>query len=334
MNGGWVVVVAHFIGVVLGASSEAVILRNGARFAGEIIENDERGVRIRVDGGKEMRFDPNEVKSIETSRSPRHQLGQSSLDRRDFDTALSELRQARDEEKRGWAQQEIDRLSYRALLGKGELEQAGKLYLTIAESRTDLEWLGEAPLFWAEEELLPASGLAAARGWLHDERPLARLIAGSWLIGTAQHDDAKAVLDELQTLDARIGGLARGQLWRAPVTPPKVEDLLRWKLSVSRLPVPLRAGPLYVLAVSQSRAGLAKEAAISYLQVAYIYRPDSNLAAQSLLGAGQASMKAGMTEDALKILQELVSSFPGSVWAMEAQKRMSQPIVEESTLAP
>lgn len=316
------------------ADAEAVVLRNGTKIAGEIVESDERGVRLRLSGGNEMLFSLAEVKGVETHRTPRHQLGQSSLDRRDYDAALSELRQARDEEKRGWAIREIDRLRYRAFLGKGELDEAAKLFLEIAETRKDAEWLGEAPLVWAEDETLTPGALAAARGWLHDERPLAQLIGASWLIGTAQHEDARVVLDELQTLEPRIGGLARAQLWRAPLSPPTADDLARWRLSISRLPEPLRGGPMFVLAVAQRRAGLEKESAISYLWVAYIYRPNSPLAARSLLGAGQASMKAGMTADAQKILRELMDTFPGSVWAMEAQKKMSESPTQEEPRGP
>jgi tetratricopeptide (TPR) repeat protein len=316
------------------ADIDAVVLHNGAKISGQIVENDERGVRLRLDGGKEMLFSPAEVKSIETLRTPRHQLGQSSLDRRDYSEALSELRQAREQEKRDWAIREIDRLCYRAFLGKGDLDEAAKLYLVIAESRTDVEWLGEAPLIWAEDETISPAALAAARGWLHEERPLAQLIGASWLIGTAQHEDARVVLDELQTLEPRIGGLARAQLWRAPLSAPTTDDLARWRLSISRLPQPLRGGPMFVLAVAQRRAGLEKESAISYLWVAYVYRPNSPLAARSLLGAGQASMKAGMTVDAQKIWRELMDTFPGSVWAMEAQKKMSESPIQEDLRGP
>jgi hypothetical protein len=315
---------------------EAIVLRNGARIVGEILDFDERGARIRADGGKEMVFLPAEIERVDAPRTPRHQLGQSSLDRREFDAALSELRQAREEETRSWAQREIDRLCYRALLGKGDLDEATKLYLVIAESRTDRQagldalWLAEAPLVWAEDETISPAALAAARGWLHEDRPLARLIAASWLIGSAQHEDARAVLDELQTSDPRVGGLARAQLWRAPPASPTAEDLARWKLSVSRLPIPLRAGPMYVLALAQSRAGLQEQAAISYLWVAYIYRPGSTLAARSLLGAGESSMKAGMRADSQKIWRELMDTFPGSVWAMEAQKKMVELPAQEN----
>jgi tetratricopeptide (TPR) repeat protein len=334
MNGAWLAFIPIFMSLAGEPLAESVLLKNGARFVGEILENDERGIKVRIDGGKEMQFSANEVQGIKTPRLARHQLGQSSLDRRDYDAALTSLRQAREEEKRPWAQQEIDRLSYQALLGKGEIDQAARLYLDLSQSRTDIEWLGQAPLFWSEDETLPPSALVAARGWLHDDRPIARLMAASWLIGTAQHDDAKTVLDELQTLDSRLGGLARGQLWRAPKSPPKEEDLARWRLSVSRLPSSLRAGPMFVLAVSQDRAGQFEQAAISYLMVAYVYRPGSNLAARSLLGAGQASMKTGMADDARKILRELMTAFPGSVWAMEAQKKMAEPPSEEPTRAP
>jgi hypothetical protein len=45
-------------------------------------------------------------------------------------------------------------------------------------------------------------------------------------------------------------------------------------------------------------------------------------------------MKAGMTVDAQKIWRELMDTFPGSVWAMEAQKKMSESPIQEDLRGP
>ncbi len=41
-----------------------------------------------------------------------------------------------------------------------------------------------------------------------------------------------------------------------------------------------------------------------------------------------------MTADAQKILRELMDTFPGSVWAMEAQKKMSESPTQEEPRGP
>jgi tetratricopeptide (TPR) repeat protein len=304
----------------VGMADDAVLLKGGNRMVGEMIDYDDRGVRIQLTSGQQVFYPSRDIQSVETSRVEQHDQADIALERREYPQAIVLYRQALGTENRRWATVQIQTGLVRAYRQTGELDEAARLYFEIFAKRSDADIVSLAPIRWMEGQPCSDASIVAARGWLHDERPIARLLAASWLYTTAQRDDARTVLDELQTVEQRIGWMARAQLWRLPKEPPPEDLLKRMQQSVEKIPSNLRAGPQFTLAAAEESGGRLDHAALAYLRVAYIDAPGSDLAAEALLRAARISREIGHEADAQKILIEITRTFPGSVWASDAQK--------------
>lgn len=307
--------------VICGASAfaeDVVRLTNGQTLRGEIQSYDERGVEIRLDSGATSFHRPADVESVETTYSPPHEAAKEALARRDLDGAIVSLKAALAEEKRPWARLRIRAEMVRVYQTIGQWAQAGQLFLEISSQRTDMEVMAIAPLVW-QEEAVDELGLAQARQWMTDERPAARLLAASWLLGGADPIGAKSALEELVAVDARIGAMARAQLWRT-ANRPAPNEIDRFQAQIGRLPESVRSGPQFVLASLLEREGRHQDAALAFLWIAYVYSPGSDLSAEALLRAADSCRQCALLEDADRIYRQVVDDYPGTHWAARARK--------------
>lgn len=307
------------LGPLARPAEDAVRLANGATVRGEILEYDERGVRIRLDSGRASFFSSTEVEGVDSAYSPSHTLAREALARRDDAAAAALFREALDSEKRPWARHQIRAGLLQALRRLGKLDEAAQLFLEIYAGRDDADVLALAPLVWGEGGAVSPESLALAGRWLADESPAARLLAASWLLQGPGAKRAAETLAELQTLDQRIGWMARAQLWRLKEKPTG-EEIQRFRTLIGRMPASIRSGPQFALAASLAAHGDHEEAALAYLWVAYVYAPGGDLAAESLLRAAQASRRCGFSADSDKIYAEVVQVYPGTSWAVRAEK--------------
>jgi len=304
-------------------SAEAVVLNNGARIAGEILEWDERGLNIRLESQREVRYPLSDIKKVEAQRSPAHLEGSDALSRRDDEKAIAAFQKALTAEKRSWAVHQIRTGLIKAFRRKGQLDEAARIFLPIFEDRKDVDVLLLAPLVWTKDENISDSSLTLAKQWLTDSKPIAKLLAASWLLNSTPTGDPRTVLDELQTVDQRVGLLARAQLWRNLPEKASNDQLARMKSAIDKMPSIIRTGPQFAYASALAQAGQDKEAALAFLWISYVYDPGSDLAAEALLQGGLASKRAGFDKDAEKILKEVVQVYPGSNWATKAQNELA-----------
>jgi tetratricopeptide (TPR) repeat protein len=181
-----------------------------------------------------------------------------------------------------------------------------------------------APLIWSPEEKADDAALTAARRWLGDaERPLAQLVAASWLLGTNDESRAVAVLERLQTdRQQRIGWLARAQLWRMRLRTATANDIDRYQGLVEKMPLAIRAGPQYVLGLALEQSGRPTEAALAYLWVPFVYDRHWRLADDALFRAAATTAQAGFADDARSLYRTLVREYPTSPRAAEATRRL------------
>jgi hypothetical protein len=305
------------------ASEDAVRLANGATVRGEVLEYDERGVRIRLDSGRASFFPSAEVRGVDSDYVPSHTQANEALARRDDAAAAALFREALNVERRPWAHHQIRAGLIQALRRMGKLDEAGRLFLEIYAGRDDAEVLALAPLCWGEGGAVSPESLALAGRWLMDDSPAARLMAASWLLTSREGKRAAETLSELQTLDQRIGWMARAQLWRINRNPTP-EEVQRFRTLIGRMPAPIRSGPQFALAAGLAAQGNHEEAALAYLWIAYVYAPGGDLAAESLLRAAESSRRCGFSADSDKIYAEVVQVYPGTSWAVRAERERAR----------
>jgi hypothetical protein len=302
----------RFVGVALLSTldtdlavADSVQLQNGITISGEIVRYDEFAVTLQLSSGALREYPIGEILKVNASFCEAHRSADDALIHGNFAKANVDYRRAMETESRPWATQRIRIGLVRAMVGMGRWTEAAEQFLELAQRRHDDAILTAAPLVWSANVRVGDADRAAAQRWAADaEKPLAQLLAASWLVGTDDEPLAASVLERLMThADLRISRLARAQQWRARLGPASPQELERFRLLVEQVPATLRAGPLFVLALAYDRSDRPLDAALAYLRVAFIYQKNGPLTAEALFRAAQAAQRAGLSNDA-KILKK------------------------------
>lgn len=300
-------------------AEDVVRLTNGQTLRGQIQQYDERGVEIRLESGATPFYRTSQVESVESAFTQQHRAATEAMARRDYAGAIALLGAALDEERRPWARYQIQSALVRARQSLGKWDEAGRLFLEIVAARQDMEVMALAPLVWVGDEPLDKRSLLQARQWISDARPMARLIAASWLLAQPESGNGKETLEELVAVEPRIGAMARAQLWRVARS-TDANEIERFKAQIGRLPQSVRAGPQFVLADVLEREGRHEDAALAFLWIAYVYSPGSDLSAEALLRAANCCRQCSFLADADRIYGQVIDEYPGTPWAARAQK--------------
>jgi hypothetical protein len=176
-----------------------------------------------------------------------------------------------------------------------QFDRAGETFLVLLRSDPSTPWYSAIPLAWKPSQ--PVADLAQqATRWMADSQvPTAALLGASWLLATAQREQALETLGRLTSCpDPRVAILAEAQQWRGTVVTARLEDVQRWEQQVSRLDASLQAGPWFVVGQALARHNQHARAALAFLRVPILYPDDRDLAAESLLAAGEQLEKAEM----------------------------------------
>lgn len=320
----WWIVVTLLATPLAAFSVDEVKLKNGQTLRGQLLQYDERGIALRLDSGRVLSYPTSRVEKVGAILSEPHQFAEQALDERRYSEAVEQFRRAQQRESRQWALSRIDSGLVRALSSAGQFAEAGEAFLNISERRTDAEVMAMAPLVWQSEQKPRPEAIRQARQWLHDDRPVARLLGASWLLQTTDGEAAEKVLDQLATdPEQRVSWLARAQLWRLPKE-QDADEIARFRALIDKMPEPIRAGPQFMLGLAYQRANQPVDAALAFLWVPFTYAPETDLAAEATLLAAEASLQAGMGSDAEKLFREVIEKHPETSWAVTAKERLEQ----------
>lgn len=304
------------------AAVDEIRLKNGQTLRGELLRYDERGIALRIESGRVLQYPLNKVENVGAKLSDPHQQAEQAIDDGRFADAVRHFRNALQQEKRPWALSRIQSGMVKSLAADAQWAEAGEAFLQMVVERNDAEVMALAPLIWIDSHKPNTQTIQLAKQWLHDERPMARLLAASWLLGTIDGKAARDVMDQLTTFpEQRISWLARAQLWRGGIAANE-DEIDRFRLLIEKMPEPIRAGPQFVLAQAYEKSGKAVDAALAYLWIAYVYAPQSPLAAEATLRAAQSAEKAGLHPDAHKLFREVMEKHPGTEWASAAETHL------------
>ncbi len=133
------------------------------------------------------------------------------------------------------------------------------------------------PLCWTNESL-PQIALEQASTELPSANAANRLLAASWLLPTAQKDQAIQALRAIAEAKppSLLAKIASIQLWRELTPDQFAEQQQLLRTQVEELPIALQAGPLIVLAEKYRAIGQADEAADLLLSVGHLYEQPAN----------------------------------------------------------
>ena len=231
----------------------------------------------------------------------------------EYGAALDAYNEAVGGEPRVWVKRMILDSMVWAQRRSGQPVDAASTFLLLVQSDPTTPYMGAIPLEWQSAPPDPRTRQQAAV-WINDPRPVAQLIAASWLLSGGNRQQAIATLSQLadRSDDARIARLARTQLWRTELLTADAATLARWERYIAAMPPALRAGPTYLLGKSLARLGESEQAALELLKVPILYPEQAELAPEALAAAGGELEKLGRPREAARLYREAVRDYPQS----------------------
>jgi len=299
---------------------------------GAVLDYAASALRFRASGSGALRVYPSwQVVAVRTAQTKAHINGLLSLSQDKIPAAKSAFEQALKDENRAWVRRDILALLVRCALLQGDYESAGSHFELLYQSDPKTRHFKLIPLIWSPQA--PQAGLkAAARVWLTESSPAARLMAASVLLRDRRFSNkAHRALEEL-AVDAneRVRLLARAQLWRRRLLANDLSagEVFRWQKRTEAMPEDLRGGPYYVVARGYWQRGDYERAAAAFLWLPLIYADDHYLAARACLEAADALAHLGQRDAAATLYLEVTQRFRQTPFAQEASGILNSPSPE------
>ena len=258
------------------------------------------------------------------------ELGRKLGDAAEFRRAIVLLQAARKADERRWAKEWATAKIVDALVALGREDDAAAQFFLICRLDPYSAFLPSIPLRWAPRAAFGAGESPDARRQAEDEaarwlpatknpsgvaNPLGRLLAASVLLDSARYkkdavealrdlavceppEDARSDADVVRTCRT-VALLAAAQRWRLEtLTNPTAETVDRWAETAALLPVELRLGPAFLVAVGNESLGRDDAAADGFLRVALLSAANRNLAERATARAASALDRLGRRDEA------------------------------------
>jgi hypothetical protein len=274
---------------------------------------------------KELRS--SDVITIRTAQTTAQKEGIKAFSEGKTRDAEFQFTEAVNAEPRVWMRREILSMLVRCALKRNDYLTAGTRFQLLFESDSETSHINLIPLFWnaaaAQDETL-----AAAVAWLADEKPIARLLAASWLFFDPDYSEKSlTVLNELaRTPGDRIKQLASWQRLRFQIRAGDVTDfnLQRWDTNLRKLEPALRPGPIFLLGRGYVVRQDFEIAAATFLKIPLVYDSEHPLSAESMVEAGRALTSIGLRNDAAKLYSEVLDRYDYAAVSKDARKELNQ----------
>jgi len=267
------------------------------------------------------------VITIRTAQTTAQKAGIKAFEEGQIREAELQLTEAINVEPRVWMRREILVMLVRCALKRNDFLTAGTRFQLLFESDPDTTHMNLIPLLW-NDSAAQGETLETAVAWLKDEKPVARLLAASWLFFDAGHSETSlTVLNELaRTPGERIRQLASWQRRRLQIRSQDVTDatLKHWESTITQLEPGLRPGPYFLL----GRGYLVRQdfeiAAATFLKVPLIHDSEHPLSAESMIEAGRALARIGLHIEAATLYSEILDRYSYAAIAGEAREELAQ----------
>jgi len=268
-------------------------------------------------GGRETEIDNDDIVDVQTTWDAAYLAGVNELKAGRTQIAIAQFQTALTSEQRPWAQRIIRSKMIDAFLSIEKPADAVKQFLQITREDPQTRFAYLAPLPWSQSGI----GIETqAQQWAQSNDPLTQLIGASWLTGGADKDAAVKILNDLASdIDPTVQSLATAQNWRmrVGVNEKQVEV---WQEILDQMPRNMRAGPYYVLADAQARAGQVDRAMVNLMRIPVNYSEQRSLGAAALYRTAGLLKSKGDEQKSQLLLKELVAQHPQTVWANQARQ--------------
>ena len=295
------------------------------RMTGDVIDYNGQSLRLRRANGREEDIEAARVLQIETTWPEAATEADRLFAAGQAEEALPLYRKAVEEEQRRWARRELVSRLIRCYQHLGRIREAGQLFLALYSDDPQTPYFHAIPLAWHNAE--PPGALAEqATAWQSDRsNPIAPLLGASWLLASSDRATATATLQGLAAGDdQRISLLAAAQLWRVDRAALEPLELERRQKMVARMPVPLQAGPQFVMGQTLAHAGKPDEAALAWMHLPLLYPQHRGLAAHGLLEAARQLEKTKHRAEAWALYREIVAEYADTDAAAMASRRLEE----------
>jgi tetratricopeptide (TPR) repeat protein len=289
---------------------------------GEIVDFTGESLVLRHRSGRVEQIPPENVVRFDSTWTPQHTAGDASFNARRFDEALQAYFQALRAESREWVRRLILSRCVRCYCRLDQVDRAGDAFLAIYRQDPNTAYYDVIPLAWATARPSPALHQRAEQWLESSDLEAARLLGASWLLATAARPAAMRALRALTTApQPAVAFLAEAQLWRTQVVTATDSEADRWGERIRKMPPAIRGGPLFVHGQLLARHERRQPAALSFLQTAILFSDNTELAAASLLAAAEQLEKLDQRDQAIRLLEEIVTDHPLATVAGTARER-------------
>lgn len=278
-------------------------------------------------GDKPQELSSSNVITIRTAQTTAQKEGIKAFDEGKTRDAEFQFTEAVNSEPRVWMRREILSMMIRCALKRNDYLTAGSRFQLLFESDSETTHINLIPLLW-NDSAAQGESLAVAVSWLNDEKPIARLMAASWLFFDPDYSEKSlAVFNELaRSPGDRIKQLASWQRLRFQIRAGDVTDfnLERWDTNLSKLEPALRPGPVFLLGRGYVVRQDFEIAAATFLKVPLVYDSEHPVSAECMVEAGRALTRIGLRNDAAKLYSEVLDRYAYAAVSEAARNELNQ----------
>lgn len=297
-----------------------------SRLPGQIVEYTGREIVVRQANGRDQPLPADKVLRIEFTRTAEHAGGDRMAAERNFAAACDQYTRALEADKRPWVQRMLaSRLAvcWAHRQREGGIQRAGDLVLTILRHDPDSPYFPALPLHWIAEPPEPDLERKAETWFNTAASPAAQLLGASWLATSPQRVAARQMLETLTAnKDPRVALLATAQLWRFAAPTAIGTDVERWEQILPKIPIPLRAGPYYLIGRGWAARKKPEQSVLALLRVPIDYPDEGRLAAAALVDAAREVLTLGQREQAAGLYREVIERHAETLAAVEAKQAL------------
>jgi tetratricopeptide (TPR) repeat protein len=292
---------------------------NRSTVNGTVLDQTGQQTVVRRQSGSEQSIPTADVLELQFQRTATHEAADQLFEAGEYDEAIRSYLAAMGNEPRVWVRRMMVAQLVRAYTLQSQIDRAGRAFLELIQSDPTTHYFSSIPLAWGPSTASPSLQRQAEQWLAAEQEATASLIGASWLLSGSRRGDALERLRQLAAdPDPRIAFLAQAQVWRTRTALADAAEVDRWETIVRRMPSELRGGPYYVLGKGLSAVSRHQQAALAFLRVPILYKPQRDLVPWALLSAGRELERIEQADGAVTLYQEILRQHADHPAAAEA----------------